>query len=129
MHVYIHNTKKSPLLANRVKDRLEEALPIKVSLVEHPAVRQTVVNWHRGLALRPTARREGKENFHIFLLALFSDRLFQLLLLCPCIRDCKDHTIVRNVIQGDLDSWEQIISHISCHYAKGSRAVTEHLLF
>ena len=92
------------MVANRVNNRFEEALTIKVSLIEHPAVRQTVVNWHRGLALRPTTRRKGKEYFHVFLLALFSDQLFQFLLLCPCIRNCKDHTIVRQVIQGDLDS-------------------------
>ena len=76
------------MAANRVNDRLEEGLPIKVSLIEHPAVRHPVVNWHRGLTLRPAAWREGKEYFHIFLLALFSDRLLQLLLLCPCISDC-----------------------------------------
>ena len=107
------------MVANRVNNRFEETLPIKVSLIEHPALRQTIVNWHRALALRPAPRRESKEYFHVFLLALFLDRLFQFLHMCPCIRDCKDHPIVRHVLQGDLDSWEvieMIISHICCHH-------------
>ena len=95
------------MFANRVNKRVDEALLIKVSLIKHPAVGQAFVNWYRTLTTRPTARREGKEYFYVFLVALFPDKLFQLLHLCPCVCDCKDHSIVRHVLQGFLDSWEQ----------------------
>ena len=99
-------TTRPSMAANRVNNRIEEALLIKVSLIKHPAVGQTVVNWHQALTMRPAVRRESKEYFYVFLIALFPDQLFQLHFLCPCICDCKDHPIVRHVLQGFLDSWE-----------------------
>ena len=104
-------TTRPSMAANRVNNRIEEALLIKVSLIKHPAVGQTVVNWHQALTMRPAVRRESKEYFYVFLIALFPDQLFQLHFLCPCICDCKDQPIVRHVLQGFLDSWERNGNH------------------
>ena len=68
-------TTRPSMAANRVNNRIEEALLIKVSLIKHPAVGQTVVNWHQALTMRPAVRRESKEYFYVFLIALFPDQL------------------------------------------------------
>ena len=74
---------------------------------EHPTVGQASVNWHRGPALCPAPGREDEVYFHISPLDQSSDPLFQILPLGPCISYYKEDSIVRKVLQGELDSWGQ----------------------
>ena len=98
------------VLPNRVNDRFEEGLLVKVRHIEHPSLRQPVVNGHWAATLGLAKWGEGKEDFHIFLQTFLSDRLLQFRHLCPSISDCKNHTMVRHVLQGDLNSWGQKLS-------------------
>ena len=91
-------------LPNRVNNRFEEGFLVKVCQIEYSSLRQSIVDGNRVAASCLAERGKGKEDFHIFLQNLFLDRLLKFHHLCPRIGDCKNHTIVRHVFQGDLDS-------------------------
>ena len=97
-------------ISDLVNNGFKELFPVESSHIENPPFRHPVVAWHRTPAKfwGDTFWREGDKYFYIFLPAFLLDRLCQLSMLCPGISDNKDHTLVRHVVQGDLNSWEII---------------------
>ena len=94
------------IISDRVNNRFEELLTVKIGLIENPSFWHTVVAWHWITANfgGHTFWREGDKYFDIFLRAFLFDRLLQLSLVCTGISDHQDHTIVRHVVQGDLNA-------------------------
>ena len=87
--IILSNLTSVPMVTNQINNRSEDGRLIKVALIEHPTLWQAIVNWPRVLALCPAWGSEDEEYFYISPLAQCSDLSFQILLVCPCIRDYK----------------------------------------
>ena len=89
----------------REDDSFQEAVSAEVWIVEHPAIRQTFVNWKRFSTINLTKRRKGKVDLDILLQTFLFDRFLQFEMMRSSVGNNEDYSVFGHFVQGVVYSW------------------------
>ena len=89
----------------REDDSFQEAVSAEVWIVEHPAVRQTFVNWKRFFTINLTERRKGKVDLDILLQTFPFDGFLEIEMMRASVGNNEDYSVFGHFVQGVVYSW------------------------